>query len=118
MKTVLTGNEITRESLIKFFKEIINYKFVSCDSYKYVIESGKYNFIFAQDCLIVRYNKDFTSRVCINYNDIKEINLYTCEDDSEIYLQFDTDNGTYFGFDINKAEIEVNEKVKAELYGN
>lgn len=117
MQTVLTRNEITRKTIANFFKEILNYKFISCDCYKYAIIIGKYNFCFGDKSLYIEYSVKIITSICVSYKDIEKIEVYIGED-GELYLQIDIDNGVKVIFDENGAGIEFKEKVKAELYEN
>ena len=114
MKTELLKSEITRKSISKFFKEILNYNFLSSTKSKYAMASGNYNFYFLTNSLKIEMKKSIIS-FSIDYDDIERIELYIGED-GELYLQIDIDNGVYVIFNAAGAGIELKDEVKEALY--
>lgn len=115
MKTVLTRNEITRRSITKFFKEILNYKFFCCTCYAYAILSGNYIISFGHKSINIEHNEKIITTIYIYYKNIERIELYIGEY-GELYLQIDIDNGVHVIFDENGAGIEFKDEVKEALY--
>lgn len=115
MKTELKKGEITKRSLSKYFKEILNYKFLSCNSYRYAIASGKYNIYFGDRSIYIDFSKKIITSVCVGYKDIEKIGVYIGEA-GELYLQIDISSGLKVIFSENSAGIEFKDEVKKVLY--
>lgn len=113
MKTELIKNEITRKTIANFFKDILNYKFLSSTKSKYAITSGNYNFYFLTDSLRIEKKKSIVSFL-LHYDDIEKIELFAYgERDYELTIFIDI--GVFLILK-DCAGIELKEKVKEELF--
>lgn len=113
MKTELLKDEITKESISKFFKDILNYKFVSSTKSKYTITSGNHNFYFLTDSLRIEQKKSIVS-FSIDYDDIEKIEVYAySEEDYELTIFIDL--GVFIILK-DGAGIEFKDEVKKVLY--
>lgn len=116
MQTVLTRNEITKKSVTKFFKYILDYDFKRCNCYKYLIFSGAYDFCFLDKSIIISFTNNLKTAIYIGYKDINHIEIDIGEDDN-LYLVIECINGLSIALKDNE-QIKFSEEVKAELYGN
>lgn len=105
----LTRNEITRKSISNYFKKILKYKFLSSTRSKYAIISGKYEFNFFPEFLVIRLEKTSFS-ISVRYEHIEKIKTYI-----DGILVIFIENGAFINLTDGEG-VKFKESAKAAFY--